>query len=119
MDFSKDDVCVLIPTLNEKATIGPVIEELQKEGYHHILVVDGHSTDGTPEIAKRLGATVMTQEGKGKGAVEYWVAVIKPGTVLFEIAGVPMSVAREAMRLADGKLPFQCRFVVREGVEVL
>ncbi len=60
-----------------------------------------------------------TRQGKGKGAVEYWVAVIKPGTVLFEIAGVPMSVAREAMRLADGKLPFQCRFVVREGVEVL
>ena len=45
MDFSKDDVCVLIPTLNEKATIGSVIEELQAEGYHQILVVDGHSTD--------------------------------------------------------------------------
>ena len=60
-----------------------------------------------------------TRQGKGKGAVEYWCAVIKPGTILFEASGVPASMAREAMRLADGKLPFQCRFVVREGVEIL
>lgn len=60
-----------------------------------------------------------TRQGKGKGAVEYWCAVIKPGVILFEISGVPASQAREAMRLADGKLPSRCRFIVREGVEIL
>jgi len=60
-----------------------------------------------------------TRMGKGKGAVEFWCAIIKPGAILFEIGGVPESLAREAMRLADGKLPFQCRFLVREGVESL
>ena len=60
-----------------------------------------------------------TRQGNVKGAVEYCCAVIKPGVILFEISGVPASQAREAMRLADGKLPFRCRFIVREGVEIL
>ena len=60
-----------------------------------------------------------TRQGKGKGAVEYWAAIIKPGSILFEVSGIPASMAREAMRLADGKLPFKCKFVVREGVEIL
>lgn len=51
--------------------------------------------------------------GKGKGAPEYWVAVIKPGTIMFEADGVPMAVAREAMRLAAAKLPVVTKFVVR------
>ena len=55
--------------------------------------------------------------GKGKGSVDHWVAVIKPGTMLFEVGGVSESIAREGMRLADGKLPFKCRFVVRETIE--
>jgi large subunit ribosomal protein L16 len=55
-----------------------------------------------------------TRMGKGKGPVEYWVSVIKPGRVLFELSGVPATVAREAMRLADRKLPFRCRFVSHE-----
>ncbi|HJJ48619.1 MAG TPA: S-layer glycoprotein N-glycosyltransferase AglJ [Methanocorpusculum sp.] len=67
MNFNRDDVCVLIPTLNEKATIGSVIEELQSLGYHNILIADGQSTDGTPEIAEKLGAKVFQQQGKGKG----------------------------------------------------
>jgi large subunit ribosomal protein L16 len=55
-----------------------------------------------------------TRQGKGKGPVEFWVAVIKPGNILFEISGVSETVAREALRLADSKLPFHCRFIVRE-----
>ena len=55
-----------------------------------------------------------TRMGKGKGAPEYWVSVVKPGKVLFEIAGVEESVAREAMRLAANKLPIKCKFVVKE-----
>ncbi|MBL64183.1 MAG: 50S ribosomal protein L16 [Opitutae bacterium] len=52
-----------------------------------------------------------TRMGKGKGPVEKWVAVVKPGHVLFEVAGCSASIAREALRLADGKLPFRCRFI--------
>jgi large subunit ribosomal protein L16 len=55
-----------------------------------------------------------TRMGSGKGNPEYWVAVIKPGRVLFELAGVDESLAREAMRLAGAKLPVKTKFVVRE-----
>lgn len=54
-----------------------------------------------------------TRMGKGKGAVDHWVAVVKPGRVLFELAGVPEEQAREAMRLAANKLPIKCQFVAR------
>ena len=52
--------------------------------------------------------------GSGKGSPEYWVAVVKPGRVLFEIAGVSEEVAREALRLAMHKLPIKCKFVAKE-----
>lgn len=55
-----------------------------------------------------------TRMGSGKGSPEYWVAVVKPGRVLFEIKGVPEETAREAMRLAMHKLPIKCKFVVKE-----
>jgi len=54
-----------------------------------------------------------TRMGSGKGSPEYWVAVVKPGRVMFEIAGVPEETAREAMRLAMHKLPIKCKFVSR------
>ncbi len=54
-----------------------------------------------------------TRMGKGKGSPEYWVAVVKPGRILFEVGGVPEDVAREAMRLAIQKLPVKAKFVVR------
>ncbi|MDP8228099.1 MAG: 50S ribosomal protein L16 [Candidatus Electryoneaceae bacterium] len=55
-----------------------------------------------------------TRMGKGKGAPEFWIAVVKPGRILFELEGVTESIAREAMRLAANKLPIPCRFVTRE-----
>ncbi|NMB34349.1 MAG: 50S ribosomal protein L16 [Clostridium sp.] len=55
-----------------------------------------------------------TRMGSGKGTPEYWVAVVKPGRVLFEIAGTSEEVAREALRLASHKLPIKCKFVARE-----
>ena len=60
-----------------------------------------------------------TRMGSGKGAPEYWVAVVKPGRVMFEIAGVPEETAREAMRLAMHKLPIKCKFITKaeEGGE--
>ena len=56
-----------------------------------------------------------TRMGSGKGSPEYWVAVVKPGRVMFEIAGVPEETAREAMRLAAYKLPVKCKFIKKEG----
>ena len=58
-----------------------------------------------------------TRMGSGKGTVEYWVAVVKPGRVLFEIAGVPEEVAREALRLASHKLPCKCKIVAKADLE--
>ena len=59
-----------------------------------------------------------TRMGSGKGSPEYWVAVVKPGRVLFEIDGVSEEVAREALRLAMHKLPIKCKFVAKETVEM-
>ena len=59
-----------------------------------------------------------TRMGSGKGSVEYWVAVVKPGRVMFEMSGVSEEVAREAMRLAAHKLPVKCKFVKKEVVAV-
>ena len=58
-----------------------------------------------------------TRMGSGKGAPEYWVAVVKPGRVLFEISGIPEDVAREAMRLAQHKLPIKTKFITRAAQE--
>lgn len=58
-----------------------------------------------------------TRMGKGKGAPEYWVSVVKPGRVLFEIGGVSEDLAREAMRLAANKLPIKAKFVVKNEQE--
>ena len=66
-----------------------------------------------PITTKPLG----TRMGSGKGAVEYWVAVVKPGRVMFEIAGVAEDVAKEALRLASHKLPCKCKIVSKADLE--
>ncbi|MBQ7563976.1 MAG: 50S ribosomal protein L16 [Lachnospiraceae bacterium] len=66
-----------------------------------------------PVTTKPLG----TRMGSGKGAVEYWVAVVKPGRVMFEIGGVPEEAAREALRLATHKLPVKCKIVSKADLE--
>ena len=58
-----------------------------------------------------------TRMGSGKGSPEYWVAVVKPGRVMFEIAGVSEDIAREAMRLAANKLPIKCKFVSKAAMD--
>ena len=65
-------------------------------------------------VTKRAAGIRM---GSGKGATEYWVAVVKPGRVLFEIAGVPEDVAKEALRLATHKLPLKCKIVSKADLE--
>ena len=66
-----------------------------------------------PVVHKPLGVRM----GKGKGNLEYWVAVVKPGRVMFELSGVPEEVAREALRLAMHKLPLRCKIVSRAQLE--
>ena len=69
-------------------------------------------------LAKPVTKTpAETRMGKGKGALEYWVAVVKPGRVMFEISGVPEETAREALRLAMHKLPIKCKIVSRADLE--
>ncbi len=58
-----------------------------------------------------------TRMGSGKGTTEYWVAVVRPGKVMFEMAGVPEEVAKEALRLASHKLPCKCKVIARESAE--
>ena len=58
-----------------------------------------------------------TRMGSGKGSPEYWVAVVKPGRIMFEIGGVSEELAREAMRLAANKLPIKCKFALKEDLE--
>ncbi|MDD3856692.1 MAG: S-layer glycoprotein N-glycosyltransferase AglJ [Methanoculleus sp.] len=67
MNVEHDEVCIFIPTLNEAPTIGELVEGFRQRGFPEILVMDGNSTDGTPDIARSAGAVVRTQTGKGKG----------------------------------------------------
>ena len=55
--------------------------------------------------------------GSGKGAVDYWVAVVKPGTIIFEVASVPEQIARGALNLAAYKLPIKTKFIIRNNIE--
>ncbi|MGB9902766.1 S-layer glycoprotein N-glycosyltransferase AglJ [Methanothrix sp.] len=90
--MKRDDVCVLIPTLNEAGSIRGVIEGFRSMGFQDILVIDGHSTDGTPDLAREAGARVIVQSGSGKGQAlleafglidkEYIVLIDGDGTYL-------------------------------------
>jgi len=81
---------------------------LKRKGKVWIRIFPHRSTTARPP---------ETRMGKGKGPVDTWVAVIRPGVVLFEIAGVPESAAREALRLASNKLGFRTRFVERNKLK--
>jgi len=81
---------------------------LKRKGKVWIRIFPHRSTTARPP---------ETRMGKGKGPVDTWVAVIRPGTMLFEIAGVPESSAREALRLASNKLGFRTRFVERNRLK--
>ena len=81
--MSYEDVCVLIPTLNEEESIGAVIKEFKDLGFENILVIDGHSTDETVSLAETAGARVVIQSGKGKGqALKEVFSLIKDKYIL-------------------------------------
>jgi dolichol-phosphate mannosyltransferase len=86
MIFNKDEVCILIPTLNEDLTIGEIIREFRELGYSHILVIDGNSTDDTVKISRESGANVRTQSGKGKGnaIIEAFAIIEQPYILMLD-----------------------------------
>jgi glycosyltransferase (TIGR04182 family) len=99
MKFNKDDVCVLIPTLNESPTIGTVIREFKAAGYNNILVIDGKSTDNTVKTAREAGATVRTQSGKGKGnaIIEAFEVIEQPYIIMLDGDGTYSAKDAEKM----------------------
>ena len=90
------DVCILVPTLNEAATIGQLIKDFRKEGFSNILVIDGNSRDGTGQIAEAEGARVVMQTGKGKGQamIQAFELIESPYVVMIDGDGTYL--AREA-----------------------
>jgi large subunit ribosomal protein L16 len=82
-----------------------VVRHMRRRGKYWIRIFPDKPVTAKP---------AETRMGKGKGAVDHWVAVVKPGRVLFEVSGVPEDVAREALRLAGYKLPIKTQVVARE-----
>jgi len=86
MILNKDEVCILIPTLNEDPTIGDIVREFRELGYKHIFVIDGNSTDNTVKISRESGANVSTQSGKGKGnaIIEAFAIIEQPYILMLD-----------------------------------
>lgn len=97
----KDDVCILIPTLNEGKTIGGLVREFKALGFSNIIVIDGHSTDDTTITAQREGAKVILQNGKGKGqAVSQALQTINSEFILM-IDGDGTYLTEEAIKVLE------------------
>ncbi|MEE8390058.1 MAG: 50S ribosomal protein L16 [Anaerolineae bacterium] len=84
-----------------------IVRHVQRRGKYWIRIFPDKPVTAKP---------AETRMGKGKGSVDRYVAVVKPGRIMFELSGVSENLAREAMRLASHKLPIKCQFVMREGV---
>ena len=99
MKVNKDEVCILIPTLNESPTIGTVVREFKALGYNQILVIDGKSTDNTVKAAREAGATVRTQSGKGKGnaIIEAFEVIEQPYILMLDGDGTYSAKDAEKM----------------------
>lgn len=111
------DVCILIPTLNEVATIGELINDFKKEGFSNILVIDGNSRDGTAQIAKTEGARVILQTGKGKGqaVIQAFEVIESPYVVMVDGDGTYL--AREALSLLKPVLEGKVDHVIGSRLE--
>ena len=106
MKFEKDEVCILIPTLNEDLTIGKIVREFRELGYNNILVIDGKSIDNTVKVAKEAGANVHSQSGKGKGnaIIEAFDIIEKPYILMLDGDGTysPRDAEKMLMPLFSG-----------------
>jgi large subunit ribosomal protein L16 len=84
-----------------------IVRHVRRRGKHWIRIFPDKPVTAKP---------AETRMGKGKGEVDHWVAVVRPGRIMFELSGVSEEMAREAFRLASHKLPIDCQFVKREDV---
>lgn len=111
------DVCILIPTLNEAATIGQLIKDFKKDGFSNILVIDGNSRDGTGQIAEAEGARVVMQSGKGKGQamIQAFELIESPYVVMIDGDGTYL--AREAPSLLEPILEGRADHVIGNRLE--
>lgn len=111
------DVCILIPTLNEAATIGQLIKDFKKDGFSNILVIDGNSRDGTGQIAEAEGARVVMQSGKGKGQamIQAFELIESPYVVMIDGDGTYL--AREAPSLLEPILEDRADHVIGNRLE--
>jgi len=99
--FLMEDVCVLIPTLNEAETIGELVRRFRELGFSDILVIDGGSTDGTREIASREGARVVLQKGRGKGSAIIQALEMIDKEITLMIDGDGTYLPEDAFRLLE------------------
>ncbi|MHB8102118.1 MAG: S-layer glycoprotein N-glycosyltransferase AglJ [Methanosarcina sp.] len=111
------DVCILIPTLNEAATIGQLIKDFKKDGFSNILVIDGNSRDGTGQIAEAEGARVVMQNGKGKGQamIQAFELIESPYVVMIDGDGTYL--ACEAPSLLEPILEDRADHVIGNRLE--
>ncbi len=110
--MSDKDVCILIPTLNEEETIGEVIKEFKSEGFENIFVIDGNSEDSTREIAKREGARVEVQRGKGKGAAVKQAFELIEDEIIVMIDGDGTYLPSEVRKLLDPVVSGEAEHVI-------
>lgn len=101
MTIDRDAVTVLVPTLNEAPTVEALVQEFVALGYRRVLVVDGHSTDGTAELAARAGAAVVVQDGRGKGnaVIEAFRSIETPYVLMLDGDGT--YAAADADRMVE------------------
>ena len=111
------DVCILIPTLNEAATIGQLIKDFKEEGFFNILVIDGNSKDGTGEIARAEGAEVVLQTGKGKGQAMIQAFGILNSPYIVMIDGDGTYLASDAHALLEPILEERADHVIGNRLE--
>ncbi|AKB30332.1 Dolichol-phosphate mannosyltransferase [Methanosarcina siciliae T4/M] len=111
------DVCILIPTLNEAATIGNLIKDFKKEGFSNIFVIDGNSRDGTAQIAEAEGAKVVLQTGRGKGQamIQAFELIGSPYVIMLDGDGTYL--AREASSLLGPILEGRADHVIGNRLE--
>lgn len=115
--MNSKDICILIPTLNEAATIGQLIKDFKKEGFSSILVIDGNSKDGTDRIAEAEGAKVVKQTGKGKGQAMMQAFGLIESPYVIMVDGDGTYLAREAPSLIEPILEGRADHVIGNRLE--
>ena len=110
---AREILCIRIMggSRRRSASVGDVIVGTVKQAVPNGAIKKG---DVVRAVIVRTKKAAETRMGSGKGSPEGWVAVVKPGRIMFELSGVPEPLARDAMRLAANKLPIRCKVVTRE-----